>query len=74
MIVLFIVLISTYITINCMQEEVLCDEISDYEVLYVANHASFYNGNYIREEEWNGYAHFAKADRSAHLYNLRIDE
>ena len=29
----------------------------------------YYNGVYERaEDDWNGYPHFAKADRSAHLY------
>jgi len=27
-----------------------------------------YNGVYYRMEDWDGYAHFAKEDRTAHLF------
>ena len=38
----------------------------------VSGHADdYYNGAYLRaEDDWGGNAHFAKADRSAHLYYL----
>lgn len=39
--------------------------------IYVSGHADdYYNGAYLRDEDWSGFAHFAKADRSAHLYYL----
>jgi len=28
-----------------------------------------YNGVYYKAEDWGGYDHYAKADRTAHLYH-----
>jgi len=44
-------------------------EGTDY--IEISNHASEqYNGIYYRVEDWNGFPHFAKEDRSAHLFHL----
>jgi len=35
----------------------------------ISGHSSvIYNGVYYKMESWDGYAHFAKDDRTAHLY------
>ena len=39
------------------------------EQLTISGHAdSFYNGAYVRVEDWNGYPHFLKSNSKAHLY------
>ena len=39
--------------------------------MVISGHLSdIYNGIYQKAESWNGYAHFAKEDRTAHLYYL----
>ena len=44
------------------------------ETIEVSNHDGGtqvdYNGLYIRAEDWGGFPHFAKEDRSAHLFHL----
>ena len=41
------------------------------EQIEVSGHVDdYYNGIYYRLEDWNGHAHFALADRSAHLFHL----
>ena len=34
----------------------------------IGGHTDWYNGLYVRAEDWNGFPHFAKEDRSAHFY------
>ena len=39
------------------------------EQLEISGHSDdLYNGVYYRMEDWDGYAHLAKVDRTAHLY------
>ena len=41
------------------------------ETVTVSNHGDdFYNGVYYKVEDWGGYPHWAKEDRSAHLFYL----
>ena len=50
-------------------EEITWIEDPYIEYIIIGGHEdSYYNGVYLRAEDWNGYAHFAKGDRSAHLY------
>ena len=42
-------------------------------VLYLNGHTDdYYNGDYYKAEEWNGYPHYATADRRAHLFFLEF--
>ena len=44
--------------------------VESIEQVWISEHpADYFNGIYYRAEDWNGYPHFAKEDRSAHLYN-----
>ena len=39
------------------------------EQLTISGHPdSFYNGAYVRVEDWNGHPHFLKSNSAAHLY------
>ena len=51
-----------------IDEEILFEEQYVWYIIISGHEVSSYNGVYLRFEDWNGFAHFAKADRSAHLY------
>ena len=54
---------------DCMSTEI--ELIEGTTTIEVTNHDDdFWNGLYIRAEDWNGNPHFAKEDRSAHLFHL----
>lgn len=58
------------ITVDGGAEEEPIEEEYVWYVIVDGHADSYYNGVYLRAEDWNGFAHFAKADRSAHLYYL----
>jgi len=50
------------------KESIVAGE-NEIAVMTIENHIDeFYNGVYYQAEDWNGNSHFAKEDRSAHLY------